>query len=169
MGSPPGESGREETEGPQYEVTVDSFALGKLEVTRDEFAAAGLEPRMCRIFDGQWSDDVSRSWRNPGFDQTGAHPAVCVSWSDAQRFLEWLSGESGKTYRLPSEAEWEYAARAGPTTTGARPRTDLPASTAIARSAPCAVGPGPTCRGTSVPPTGSASSRVRAAVASAFG
>ena len=53
------------------------------------------------------------SWRNVGFEQTDEHPVVCVSWNDAVAFCEWLSKKERKTYRLPTEAEWEYACRAG--------------------------------------------------------
>ncbi len=53
------------------------------------------------------------SWRAPGFEQADRHPAVCVSWRDAQAYVAWLSAETGERYRLPSEAEWERAARAG--------------------------------------------------------
>ncbi len=55
-------------------------------------------------------------WRNAGFEQTDEHPVVNVSWNDAVAFCEWLSRKEGKTYRLPTEAEWEYACRAGSTT-----------------------------------------------------
>jgi formylglycine-generating enzyme required for sulfatase activity len=55
-------------------------------------------------------------WRNVGFNQTSEHPAVCVSWNDAVAFCEWLGRKEGKAYRLPTEAEWEYACRAGTTT-----------------------------------------------------
>jgi sulfatase modifying factor 1 len=56
------------------------------------------------------------SWRNAGFQQTDEHPVVNVSWNDAVAFCEWLSRKEGKTYRLPTEAQWEYACRAGTTT-----------------------------------------------------
>jgi formylglycine-generating enzyme required for sulfatase activity len=60
--------------------------------------------------------DVRYSWRNPGFEQTDAHPVVNVTWNDAQALAAWLSRQEGRSYRLPTEAQWEYAARAGTST-----------------------------------------------------
>ncbi len=65
---------------------------------------------------GQWLQNPEWTWRQPGFEQNDDHPVVQVSWSDASAFCEWLSRKEGKTYRLPTEAEWEYACRAGSTT-----------------------------------------------------
>ena len=118
MGSPASEEGRSDDEGPQHRVTLRSFALGRLEVTRSEYAAFVTATDRgsgdgCSEWTGQWTEHAERSWRTPGFAQGGGHPVVCVSWGDAQAYAAWLSGETGKSYRLPSESEWEYAARGG--------------------------------------------------------
>ncbi|MEE8502787.1 MAG: SUMF1/EgtB/PvdO family nonheme iron enzyme, partial [Kiloniellales bacterium] len=122
MGSPASEKGRYNKEGPQHRVSIPrSFALGKYEVTKAEFAAfvheTGRDAQGCLIRDdGKWKDDDSKSWRNPGYTQSDSHPVVCVNWDDAKAYARWLSRKTGKEYRLPSESEWEYAARASTTT-----------------------------------------------------
>lgn len=109
-------------ERPQHTVTIaKAFALGQYPVTRGEFAEfvreTGHDPRGCYVYTrGEWILLKTRSWRNPGYVQSDQHPAVCVSYGDAQRYVQWLSKKTGKSYRLPTEAEWEYAARAGTTT-----------------------------------------------------
>ena len=126
MGSPVTEEGRYDNEEPRRRVAVSSFALGQYEVTRDEYRAfveATEHPvKGCWIvnLDGDETfalgrEDEYTSWREPGFEQGSAHPAVCVSWNDAQAYVRWLSRETGKSYRLPSESEWEYAARGATT------------------------------------------------------
>jgi formylglycine-generating enzyme required for sulfatase activity len=122
MGSPSDETQRENDER-QHEVEVKRFAIGKYEVTVEEFKcfveAAGYRTEAetgdgCYSWDGsQWKKDPNKNWRQPGFEQDGVHPVVCVSWNDAMAYVEWLSGQTGQRYRLLTEAEWEYAVRAG--------------------------------------------------------
>lgn len=116
MGSPADEDSREKDEGPQHPVSVPGFAMGKFAVTFDQWQAC-VAGGGCR--------------RNPKPDDLGwgrgRRPVLSVSWADAQDFVRWLSQRTGQDYRLPSEAEWEYAARAGTTTpywTGPVIRTD---------------------------------------------
>ncbi len=107
MGSPDTEEGHLGREAPQHEVSFAApFAIGKYEVTFAEWDAC-IDAGAC----GRTPDD--EGW---GRD---TRPVINVTWQDAQDYVAWLSRATGHTYRLPSEAEWEYAARAG--TTGARP------------------------------------------------
>ncbi len=120
MGSPSREEGRDEDEGPQHQVTISKpFAVGKYEVTRGEFArfvdATGHSTgEACWTYEqGEWERRSGRGWRDPGYRQDERHPVPCVSWDDAKAYVAWLSRKTGERYRLLSEAEWEYAARAG--------------------------------------------------------
>jgi formylglycine-generating enzyme required for sulfatase activity len=143
MGSP--DDGWQSTaEGPQHEVRISlPFAFGRYTVTRGEFARfaestgqqlGGLlmwrEPSglFSSFRSGKWVEDTSRNWKSPGFAQTDREPVVGVSWEDAKAYCAWLAEQTGEPYRLPSEAEWEYACRAETTTpfwTGATISVDL--------------------------------------------
>jgi formylglycine-generating enzyme required for sulfatase activity len=98
---------------------TQTVAVARYEVTRDQFAAfiedSGYRVSgRCFTFEQNVPKErEDRTYLVPGFAQEGNHPAVCVSWNDAQAYAAWLSKTTGKTYRLPSEAEYEYAARAG--------------------------------------------------------
>ncbi len=104
MGSPSSEEGRWDDEGPQHRVTIAApFAVGKYEVTFAEWDAC-VAAGGCG---GYRPDD--RGWGR------GQRPVIHVSWDDAKAYVRWLSRKTGERYRLLSEAEWEYAARAGTT------------------------------------------------------
>ncbi len=121
MGSAPTEPGHSKIEAPQHSVTIaKAFASGKFEVTFDQYKAFMQEtnhtaPKTCSNFDPNKNIPInlSASFWSPGFQQEGDHPAVCVSWRDAKAYVAWLSKTLAKEYRLLSEAEWEYVARAG--------------------------------------------------------
>jgi formylglycine-generating enzyme required for sulfatase activity len=128
MGSPAWELGRFDSEGPRHPVALKPFALGRYDVTNGQFLAflkeTGYQPAACDPI-------LGLSWRSPGHGEAyppvastpPGEPAVCLNWYDAQAYVAWLnakvrglglgSGSLDGPYRLPSEAEWEYAARAG--------------------------------------------------------
>jgi formylglycine-generating enzyme required for sulfatase activity len=102
MGSPPTEKGRMWGED-QHEVTINNpFYMGMYPVTVDQYS------RFVR--------DTGRLHQNPRFPQAGDHPVACVSWDDAQAFCKWSSKKTGRMVALPSDAQWEYACRAGSAT-----------------------------------------------------
>jgi formylglycine-generating enzyme len=93
------------------------FFVGVHEVTREKFAQFIDAERRRRAYGTKENGEVVEinglSWRAPGFEQTGSHPVVLLSWNDAVAFCEWLSRKESRVYRLPTEAEWEYIARGG--------------------------------------------------------
>jgi formylglycine-generating enzyme required for sulfatase activity len=114
MGSPVTEPERSPHEGPLHTVTIAKpFAVGRHAVTRGQFAA--FVKATSHKAEGA-DNDPKASWRNPGFRQDDSHPVTCVNWDDAKAYISWLATATGKPYRFLTEAEWEYAARAGTTT-----------------------------------------------------
>ena len=115
-------------EHPQHRVRITRpFYLGTYHATRGQFRqfveATDYKTDGEKDGKGAWGYNGEKfeqkpeyTWRNAGFEQSDEHPVVNVSWNDAMAFCQWLSGKEGKSYRLPSEAEWEYACRAGTTT-----------------------------------------------------
>ncbi|MES2705564.1 MAG: formylglycine-generating enzyme family protein [Verrucomicrobiota bacterium] len=129
MGSPGTEAQRHPDEGPQVKVKIDAFWMGAMEVTWDLYTPFMTNPHP------RWKDgskkkpspddlpvDAVSSPTPPYTDMTfgmgkAGYPAICMTEHAASKFCQWLSAQSGQFYRLPTEAEWEYAARAGTTTT----------------------------------------------------
>lgn len=131
MGAPDGEAGRQDAETPQHEVSVaKGYALSRTSITvgqfRDFVRASGYQPDSVKlggasVYDestGAMRDDADAGWQTDyvGHSADSRLPVVNVSWDDAKAYVEWLSQRTGKTYRLPSEAEFEYALRGGTTT-----------------------------------------------------
>jgi len=122
MGAPANEPGRDQEEGPEHRVQIAEFAAGKYVVTRGQWAAFVAATGRDTHGGCAWTSrtgpepDPEGSWRDPSFAQDDRHPVVCVTWGDAQDYVHWLSQRTGHMYRLLTEAEWEYAARAGTTT-----------------------------------------------------
>ena len=130
MGSPEDEPGREEQER-QHEVALtQGFLLGVHPVTVGQFGQFvsdvkyltdaerdGKGGYALNVATGSFGDmNEECTWRSPGFEQADDHPVVAVSWNDGKSFCQWLSQREDKAYRLPTEAEWEYACRGGTTT-----------------------------------------------------
>ncbi len=128
MGSPESEAGRNDDEGPQYRAKLSPFWIGKFEVTWDEFEpfmitsvarrkdGSRLEPHSAETFAGLISSPTTPYTEMSFGMGTEGFPAICMTHHAASKFCQWLSAQTGHFYRLPTEAEWEYACRAGTTT-----------------------------------------------------
>jgi len=113
-----GQAGASALEMPRHHVNISyPVGMGVYEITVGEFKefaqATDHKSAGCQTYDGKWQNNLDLNWNNTGFTQTALHPVACVSWRDARDFAAWLSKKTGQKYRLPTESEWEYAARAG--------------------------------------------------------
>jgi len=123
MGSPEApQQGWQVDERPEHRVTITKgYFLGKYDVTRGQFAAfvkatgyKTVAEKEGKASDTSMKEVAGASWQNPkSFTQTDEHPVVCITWNDAKAFADWASKKTGREVRLPTEAEWEYACRAG--------------------------------------------------------
>jgi formylglycine-generating enzyme required for sulfatase activity len=119
MGSPKQEKDRSEHEGPQHEVEISRpFYLGVYPVTKGQFAAFVKDTGYQTQNEKSKLGPPFGPWQHPfaAYEPTDDDPVICVSWNEATRFSQWLSKKEKKTYQLPTEAQWEYACRAGTTT-----------------------------------------------------
>jgi formylglycine-generating enzyme required for sulfatase activity len=127
QGAAAGQADASPLELPRHPVNITyPVGIGVYEITVGEFReftqATSHKSAGCQMYDGKWQDNPELNWDNAGFAQTALHPVACMSWRDARDFAGWLSKKTGQKYRLPTESEWEYAARAG--STDARPWKD---------------------------------------------
>jgi formylglycine-generating enzyme required for sulfatase activity len=127
MGAPDTDPHAQDNEKPQHRVRITRpFYLGTTEVARGQFrrfvdaavyqTSAEKDGQGAWGWNGEkktWEQGPKYTWQNPGFEQTDDHPVVNVTWNDAMAFADWLSRKERQTYRLPTEAEWEYAATGG--------------------------------------------------------
>jgi formylglycine-generating enzyme required for sulfatase activity len=138
MGAQASEVGRQNDEGPSHKVIISrSYYLAVHETTVAQFRAfveathyqteaerKGTGAQRWDASANTWKAEATCTWRNPGWPLVDNQPVVCVCRNDALAFCYWLSHKEGKVYRLPTEAEWEYACRAG-TSTPYGPGTNL--------------------------------------------
>ena len=121
MGSPDSEDGHADDESPVHRANIAAFALSKTEITRGQFAAFVKKTKYstgdkCWTLEGGKFEERNGNWLKHSYLQDDKHPVTCVNWNDARAYAEWISRMTGKKYRLPTEAEWEYAARGNTTT-----------------------------------------------------